>query len=58
MPLEIKELHIKVTVNQPAGAQPASSGAAGIVNKGDEKEELIGQCVDEIMQILSDKKER
>ncbi|HEX6427322.1 MAG TPA: DUF5908 family protein [Niastella sp.] len=61
MPLEIKELHIKVTVNQPTqGSQPAntSAGGAGAGKAGDEKEAIISQCVDEILEIINNKKER
>lgn len=60
MPLEIKELHIKVTVNQPTqGQQPANASAGGGAGKaGDEKEAIISQCVDEIIGIINNKKER
>jgi len=56
MPLEIKELHIKVTVNQPQqGARPT---AAEPEKAEDEKESLITQCVDEVIEIMNNKKER
>jgi hypothetical protein len=60
MPLEIKELHIKVTVNQPSqGQQPASGALASEGGKADdEKEAIISQCVDEILEIINNKKER
>lgn len=61
MPLEIKELHIKVTVNQPSQGQQsaaASAGGASAGKSGDDKEAIISQCVDEILEIINNKKER
>lgn len=61
MPLEIKELHIKVTVNQPSQGQSSTAGAAagaGGARTGDEKEAVIAQCVDEVLDIINNKKER
>jgi hypothetical protein len=59
MPLEIRELHIKVNVNQPspgggAGAQVPGGGK----DAEDEKDAWISQCIDEVMQILRDRNER
>lgn len=58
MPLEIKELHIKVTVNQPQGNTNLQSTAAGNTTAQEEKEALIRQCVEEVLQVIHDKKER
>ena len=59
MPLEIRELHIKVTVNQPSqGQQPAAGASAAGDKANDDKEAIITQCVDEILQIIENKKER
>ena len=56
MPLEIKELHIKVTVNQPQqGTQPPAADAD---KADDDKESIIAQCVDEVIEIMNNKKER
>jgi len=59
MPLEIRELHIKVNVNQPApgggaGAQVPSGGK----DAADEKDTWISQCIDEVMQVLRNRNER
>ncbi|WCT10380.1 DUF5908 family protein [Mucilaginibacter jinjuensis] len=61
MPLEIRELHIKVTVNQPQGGEgtPAANGGGG----GDkaaatDKEKVIKQCIEEVMDIINNKNER
>ncbi len=59
MPVEIKELHIRVTVNQPqpAGSAPAGS-SAGDAGKSDDKEALIEQCVEQVFDLLKSKNER
>jgi|SoiMethySBSTD1v2_1073268.scaffolds.fasta_scaffold1080880_2 hypothetical protein len=58
MPLEIRELQIKVTVDQPQGqnAQPPN-GSQGSKYMND-KEAIINQCIDQVMEILNNKKER
>jgi hypothetical protein len=58
MPIEIRELHIKVTVNQPSqGQQQAATPLTG-GKADDDKEAIISQCVDEILEIIDNKKER
>ena len=61
MPIEIKELHIKVTVepskegkSSPAQAQGGDKPAAAQVDK----EALIAECVEQVLQILHNKRER
>ena len=59
MPVEIKELQINVTVNQQGGG--ATTPAAGASSGGateDEKKALISQCVEHVIEIFSNKKER
>jgi hypothetical protein len=58
MPLEIRELQIKVTVDQPQGqnAQPQERPQSS-TDKND-KEAIINQCIDQVMEILNNKKER
>ena len=59
MPLEIRELHIKVNVNEaPAGGVSTEPPSAGGPGKGDEKEQLLRDCIDEVMQLLQNTKER
>jgi Family of unknown function (DUF5908) len=63
MPIEIKELHIKVTVNatgsenMQAIGTPASLTAPSALSAS-EKEALIAECVEKILQILEAKRER
>ncbi|MFV0591119.1 MAG: DUF5908 family protein [Draconibacterium sp.] len=52
MPIEIKELHIRINVSDEAGQATAS---AAPVNS---KEEIIEACVEQVMEILDRKEER
>lgn len=60
MPIEIKELHIKVTVNPPPGGQPVASPAqpAGSGGGGQGKDDIIAECVEQVLEILKAKHER
>ena len=62
MPIEIKELHIRVSVNPPPNGQPAGAPTppgGGSPPVGDEaKEALIAECVEMVLQILHNKMER
>ncbi len=55
MPLEIKELQISITVNQQpkAGEAPPSEQAGK-----DDKKALAQQCIDDVLNIINQKKER
>jgi Family of unknown function (DUF5908) len=51
MPIEIKELHIKINVNE--GPKPTS------VNEQKTKDgDAVAECVEEVMKIIERKKER
>lgn len=52
MPIEIKELHIKINVGEE------SSRRDGRSDDSTAKEEIIEACVEQIMEILSKKEER
>jgi hypothetical protein len=54
MPIEIRELAIKVTVNESQAAESPQSYAAEAVNiKG-----LIRECIEQVTDIINSKKER
>lgn len=57
MPIEIKELHIRVTVKTTPGGAPAarSEYAAG---EDEARERIVAECVEQVLQILQNKKER
>ena len=53
MPIEIRELVVKATVRDRTTERQADSG-----ERRNEKEEIIRECVDQVMEILKRKKER
>ncbi len=64
MPIEIRELHIKVMVNAPQEQQSAGSvraaapGGNPAESGQSEKEAMVAECVEQVLQILHHKKER
>lgn len=52
MPIEIKELHIKINVDN----SNASSNQE--VNRANRDEQLVALCVEKVMEILAKQKER
>ena len=62
MPIEIKELHIRVSVNPPKNGKPAGEqtppGIVGTMAGDKVKEAFIGECVEMVLQILQNKMER
>jgi hypothetical protein len=63
MPVEIKELHIRVTVSGgPSGAGHPVSGAPGGGERGGEhgagRDEIVAECVEQVFQLLQARKER
>lgn len=50
MPIEIKELHIKINVKE-GGKESAQSDSGG-------KEDIIQECLDQVMKVLKNKDER
>ncbi|WP_207431418.1 DUF5908 family protein [Sabulibacter ruber] len=63
MPVEIRELHIKVVVTEGASGSTGagSSGAAGMATSamgGEDREALIAECVEQVMHLLQEREER
>lgn len=56
MPIEIRELVIKATVNQDQS--PAASSSSAGSTESDAKEAELRQAVEEVLRILENKKER
>lgn len=52
MPIEIRELHIRVAVTAPESGAPAAPAA------GADTERLVALCVERVMQVLADRAER
>jgi hypothetical protein len=59
MPVEIRELQVRVTVNQPSG-QAAGSPAAAAPQAGSKEAQqaLVSQCIEQVLDMLNNKKER
>jgi hypothetical protein len=58
MPVEIRELQINVTVNQQKAGTPSNAPESGPYTKNEDKTNLINQCIEQVMEIMSNKKER
>jgi hypothetical protein len=60
MPLEIRELYIKVTVNQPPqqGQVQTPADLTDKKKQDDDKDGIVSQCLEEMVRIMNDKKER
>ena len=64
MPIEIKELHIRVAVNtaqsgQATGSQTTAVGGSQTGGNGEaEKDAIVAECVEQVLQILQNKTER
>lgn len=56
MPLEIKELHIRASVVENKATRTAKDISFSEIEKI--KREVIRTCVEEVMQMLENKKER
>lgn len=63
MPILIRELHIKVSVNAPEGGTatptaPVAGGTpAGNSGSPEERERLVAQCVEQVLDILKSQQE-
>ena len=62
MPIEIKELHIHVSVDASQGGQPSGARTAvvsgGSMADANAKEAIVAECVEQVLQILQHKMER
>jgi hypothetical protein len=58
MPIEIRELHIKVAVTG-GGAGAGSAGPGGADAAGEQAQQaIVAQCVEQVLRILQNKVER
>jgi hypothetical protein len=63
MPIEIRELHIKVSVTSPEATQGSTGttspgGRSNSYTGGNNNEEIVAACVEKVMEILQNKRER
>ena len=63
MPLQIKELHIKVSVDGNEGGTEGLASESGgmnsnsLVGAGQKHTDIIAECVDQVLEILKEKLE-
>jgi hypothetical protein len=61
MPIEIRELHIKVAVTEGPGGGTGAAGqpGAGHAAAGDQAQQaLVAECVEQVLRILQNRTER
>ena len=59
MPIEIKELHIRVALTAGAGQAPVTTGAASATGgTGVDKDAVVAEAVEQVLEILQAKKDR
>jgi Family of unknown function (DUF5908) len=58
VPIEIKELHIRVEVSPAPGGSPSASGGAPPLAPGADLDSVVALCVEQVMQVLRDRRER
>jgi hypothetical protein len=57
MPIEVRELIIKATVQQETGGT-SKPGGAGANNSVGPNEELLQTCIEKLVEIIKDRHER
>jgi len=58
MPVVIRELVIRATVNDSPGNQTGSAPSPATQQNNEEREALIKECVEQVLEIIEKKKQR
>ena len=58
MPVEIRELNIRVSVSQNQQEQESAHSSGESAASFPDKEELIAECVEQVMELIRLQKER
>lgn len=58
MPIEIRELHIRVSVTPPARPGSAPAAAGGTAADPAAQEALVAECVERVLEVLRNREER
>lgn len=58
MPIEIRELVIKATVNQDQNKTASGAGSSAGNDTNEERESVVREAVEEVLRIIESKKER
>ncbi|WP_445944963.1 DUF5908 family protein [Rhizobium sp. CB3060] len=56
MPVEIKELHIRVAVDAGPPRQPQAASSPG--GSAADKDAIVAECVEQVLQIMQSKRDR
>jgi hypothetical protein len=58
MPIEIRELHIRVAVNAESARPSAPTRSERGRDTASDKDALVAECVEQVLQIIHARKER
>ena len=59
MPIEVRELHIKVAVTAPPGGAGQPAGGTQAPAQGESSPDaIVAECVEQVLRILQNKMER
>ena len=58
MPVEIRELVIKATINQDQNKAASGAAAGASTEENEEKDSVVREAVEELLRIMEQKKER
>jgi len=59
MPIEVRELHIRVAVKgAESGKEAATPGGASAEGGGADHDAIVAECVERVMEILRARRER
>lgn len=58
MPIEIRELHIKVAVNGAPGQDGQQAAAPGGEAQQQTSQAIVAECVEQVLRILQNRMER
>ena len=58
MPVEIRELHIRVAVNSDSAKQSSPATSPSAAEAAADKDAIVAECVEQVLQIIQAKRER
>ena len=58
MPIELRELVIKATVEGQPGAKEGAQAGAGAKPNGQQRQQIVAECVEQVMEIMRQRSQR
>jgi hypothetical protein len=58
VPIEIKELHIRVSVSPPGAGTPAGAPGPAPGAESDLRQTIVAECVEQVIELLRAQRER